>query len=62
MKEPSWLDMVVESIYYQASVREQKMVSEGGVPVDDRWWSAIEEAYREGHASALRGETLPPKT
>lgn len=48
-------DTVVESIYAQAVVKPVTHSSEGGLPVEDRWWDAIESAYKQGHDDALAG-------
>ena len=57
MKMPSdTLEVIVESIYHEASQKESKWVSEGGPAVDDRWWQALRDAYREGYAACKRGD------
>lgn len=42
------VDVVVESLYAQAMEKRTTFSSEGGLPVEDRWWNAIEEAYKQG--------------
>lgn len=48
-------DQEVEELYYQASRKPEHFVTDGGVPVDERWWDAIEQAYRQGFDDAVSG-------
>ena len=49
------VETIIESLYAQAVEKPVVFVSEGGVPVDERWWEALVEAYLLGHADALDG-------
>jgi hypothetical protein len=49
------LDQMVESLYHEAVTAPATFSSEGGLPVEDRWWNAIERAYRYGHSDTLDG-------
>lgn len=42
------VDFTVESIYHCASVRPETHSSDGGLPVEDRWWDALYEAFNAG--------------
>jgi len=39
---------IVESLYHEATKKPENLITEGGPYVIERWWTAIEEAYRRG--------------
>ena len=48
-------DVVVESTYAQAMQKDITYSTEGGLFVEDRWFDAIAEAYKQGHEDTLQG-------
>jgi len=49
MIDKNTFDAIVESIYAQAVERSDELVSEGGIPAEEKWWWAIEQAFKEGY-------------
>ena len=47
-RELTAADFLIESIYAQAVRKKRTFSDEGGVPVEDRWFDAIAEAYKQG--------------
>lgn len=41
-------EIIVESLYAQAMEKKKSFSSDGGLPVEDRWWDALMEAYQLG--------------
>lgn len=54
-RELTAADFVVESIYAQAVQKPVTFSDEGGLPVEDRWFDAIAEAYKQGFDDGVKG-------
>lgn len=54
------VDFIVESIYHCASIKAPTFSTAGGLPAEDRWWDAIQEAfdagreYQRGHSDGSK--------